>query len=153
MFTLKEVAARFGLKINTLRYWMKKNNDDCEANFYDFNLSFLTQRIKVRKKTLTPRVIVRSYEKLFIVDIEEFAREFHRYVDFIENTKNKKRSGNISWTNTAIECYSCQMNCKKCFNKDICLKISREKGEPPMKLMVRKLLDTIGKPNMINFNY
>ena len=85
MFTLKEVAARFGLKINTLRYWMKKNNDDCEANFYDFNLSFLTQRIKVRKKTLTPRVIVRSYEKLFIVDIEEFAREFHRYVDFIES--------------------------------------------------------------------
>ena len=146
MFTLKEIACEFGLKLNTLRYWLKKNYEDYENEFYDFNLLDLTQRIKIFKKTASARKISRSYEQIIILDIDEFKTEFDKYVYFIETFKKRRRIGNLCWTNSAIECYSANMNCEKCFNKAICCSVISRDGIPPMKNTVQKLLSQLGKP-------
>jgi len=146
MFTLKEIACEFGLNLNTLRYWLKKNSRDFESEFYDVNLLDYTQKIKIRKKTLSVKNIQRSYEQTMILDLEEFRKEFTKYVDYVENTKRKKRIGNLSWTNSAIECYTNNMSCEKCYNCEFCCSITSKDGIPPMKNTVKKLLSEIGKP-------
>lgn len=146
MFTIKEIASEIGLQTNTLRYWLKKNNEDFERNFYDFNLWDLIKKIKISKKTSAKRSIERFYEQYIVFDMEEFKDEFTKYLKYIENIKYKKKIGNLYWTHSAIDCYSCNMDCNKCFNKNICLNISNSDDEPPMKNTVKKLLEKIGKP-------
>ena len=150
MFTLKDIAHEFGLKINTLRYWIKKNNDDYEYGYYDFNLLDLTQRVKIYKKTLSAKKISRNYEQIIVLDLDEFKKEFDRYVKYIEDIKARKRMGNLYWTEAAIDCYCCQMNCEQCFNNRICNSLVFKNGEPPMKNTVRKLLSLLGKPQIKN---
>lgn len=148
MHTLIDTAQNFGLKLSTLRYWLRRNTEDCENGYYETNLMNLTQRILIKKQTASKRNIVRGYSQIIILDLEEFKTEFFKYVDYIEGSRNRKRDGNSYWTYTALECYSCSMNCKKCFNKEICNKVLPQNGEPPMKNVVKKLLKTIGKPNI-----
>ena len=147
MFTLEDIAAAFGLKINTLRYWIKKNNTDFERNYYDFNLADLIQKIKIYKK-VKGKIKGRKYEQYIVLDIDEFRTEYTKYLNYIEQIKNKKRTGNLSWSNSAIDCYSCNMICDECFNKEICSAVisNNPQDEPPMKHIVKKLLSEIGKP-------
>ncbi len=150
MYTLKDVAREFGLKINTLRYWLKRNNDDFENNCYNFNLKDLTQRIVIHKRICSSKKITRGYEQIMILDLEEFKEEFNKYISHIENLKKRKRFGNLYWTDAAIECYWSKMNCEKCFNRDICSSVANIRGEPPMKNVVKRLLSCLGEPQIRN---
>lgn len=151
MYTLSEIAQNFGLKLSTLRYWLKRNTEDCENGLYEFNLMDLTQRIQIQKRTATPKNFIRGYEHIIILDLNEFKEEFFKYTEFVETNKRKKANGNLYWTYSAIECYSCDMDCKKCFNKEICNKIVPQDGDPPMKNVVKKLLNSVGKPKIKQF--
>ena len=148
MYTLKDIASRFELSLNTLRYWLKKNEEDCKNEFYDFNLMELTQKIKIFKKTKSQRNIARSYEQIIVLDLDEFKFEFDKYLNHIESFKKKKRVGNLCWTTSAIECYSNNLKCEKCFNADICRSVTSSDAIPPMKITVKKLLQEIGKPQI-----
>ena len=47
MFTLKDIACEFGLKLNTLRYWLKKNTEDCENELKTYDEPEECQVLKV----------------------------------------------------------------------------------------------------------
>lgn len=146
MFTINDIAAEIGLQPNTLRYWLKKNNIDYNRNFYDFNLWDLIKKINIVSKRHNAKEHKRSYPQYIILDMEEFKTEFNKYVNYIENIKQKKRVGNLYWTNSAIDCYCAKMTCNNCFNQKICYSVCEFNSEPPMKNVVRKLLEQIGKP-------
>lgn len=146
MYTLKDIASRFELSLNTLRYWLKKNDEDCKNEFYDFNLSKLTQKIKVFKKTKSQRNIARSYEQIIVLDLDEFKFEFDKYLKYTEAFRRKKRVGNLAWTASAIECYSNNLECEHCLNFEICRSVTTPNAVPPMKITVEKLLQEVGKP-------
>jgi len=139
MFTLSEAAVLLGLKSNKLRYWLKKNCIEVEKELYDFSLTDLLQRLFRHKNG-------RKYKCFFILDFDEFRDEYEKYMEHVLSSKHKKRVGNFSWTQSAIDCFNCNMECKKCFNSEICLKFSSADSEPPMKNTVKKLLNILGKP-------
>jgi len=143
MYTLKEVASKIGFKIGTLRYWIRKNTRDFTLKDYDFNLMNL-----IEKETIgINKNIKREYSHDVISDLDEFKYEFFKYLRHIEVEKNKKRNSKFTWTNSAIDCYSCKMECRYCNNKYICENlINEETLEPPMKKVVQRLLKEIGKP-------
>ena len=153
MYSISDIASAFGLKTTTLRYWIDKNNKDCEKEIYDFNLSELMQSMNVFRKTATKNNIGRHYRQLIIFDLDEFKKEFFRYVNFRANYKKNKKYKNLYWTDSAVDCYNCKMDCRKCFNKDICESIVSKEEEPPMKRVVRLLLEKIGKPTINNMYF
>jgi len=150
MYSISDIAFAFGLKTTTLRYWIDKNNKDCEKGIYDFNLSDLIQTMNIFKKTASKNNISRHYKQLIIFDLEEFKNEFYKYVKFKANYRKKKKYKNLYWTNSAVDCYNCKMDCKKCFNRDICKSVVSKEVEPPMKRIVRILLEKLGKPPLNN---
>ena len=150
MFSIGDIACIFGMKENSVRYWLKKNEKDYECDFYEFNINSLLHKISTKHRIKNK--FTRHYTKYIVLDIEEFRYEFFKYVDFIKSIRQKKRAGKHCWTLSAIECYNCQMDCQKCSNKNICeLIVEDENDEPPMKAIVRKLLEEIGKPPNPNF--
>ncbi|MCQ2957468.1 MAG: hypothetical protein MJ180_01040, partial [Candidatus Gastranaerophilales bacterium] len=60
--------------------------------------------------------------------------------------KKRKKYKDLYWTNSAIDCYNSKMECSKCFNRDICESVVALGEEPPMKKIVRNLLDKLGEP-------
>lgn len=148
MYTINDLATEFGLHMHTFRYWLKKNSNDFERSFYDFRLMNLFKKIKIKKKVKNMPIVERNYIQYIVLDLEEFRHEFLRYLDFVESMRYKKKIGNVSWTNSAIDCYLANLDCNKCFNLHICEQFSSGDIEPPMKSTVRKLLIQIGKPRL-----
>ena len=150
MFTLKDASELLGLNINTFRYWLKKNNDDCDKGIYEIKLyNLLTKvRISTTTKNFKPS---RKYDRYIILDIEEFKKEFQKYSEFLIENKRRKRKRNLGWSYSAIECYERNMNCSKCTYKRICQSIAKKLPDmiPPMKKIVLKLLTEIGLPPRI----
>lgn len=143
MYTIKEVASKIGFKIGTLRYWIRKNAKDFASKYYDYNLMDLIEKENcgINKNNK------REYFHEAIENLDEFKYEFFKYLNHINAEKDKKRNSKFSWTNSAIDCYSCQMECRYCTNQSICKNLIKENDlEPPMKNVVKKLLKEIGKP-------
>lgn len=149
-FTIKDAAEYFNLNINTFRYWLSKNNADCERGIYDTNLYSLLAKVKLLGRNSITNSL-RIYERYIILDIEEFKKEFQNYTNFLKENKKRKRKRNLGWSTSAIECYQSNMICKKCINKKVCYSIARktEDKTPPMKKTVIKLLTELGLPPKI----
>lgn len=146
MYTLKDISAKLGISLTVFRYWIKKNQKDCEDNIYDFNFSELIEKVKIRKK-YPSKFAVREYAQYIVLDLEEFIEQYNRYTNFVENMKKRRGKGKWFWSVSAIECYQANMNCEKCFNKKICSSvILNPQDEPPMKTTVKLLLSKLGKP-------
>ena len=147
MYTIKAAAVYLGINVNTFRYWLKKNSDECENGTYETRLLDLTTKIKmpVRSKN---HIATRNYERYIILDMDEFQAEFEKYINFMKARKKRKRKGRLIWTETSVECYKNNLICKNCIYKKICLSIikSGDNTEPPMKKFVRKLLIELGLP-------
>ena len=151
MYTLKDASDLLELNINTLRYRLNKNADDCDMGIYETKLYNLLEKIKVvGKKTMSKKA--RIYERYVMLDLEEFKKEYKKYENFLKENKKMKRKDNLGWTNTAIECYQRGMNCKSCICEKICKKIANSKADkiPPMKKLILKLLAEIGLPPKIS---
>lgn len=116
---------------------------DFKLKYYDFNLMDL-----IEKETIgINKNIKREYSHDVIKDLAEFQNEFFKYLNYIEAEKDKKRNSKLNWTSSAIDCYSCKMECRYCDNKYICENlINEETLDPPMKKVVKRLLKEIGKP-------
>ena len=147
---MQDAADYLCININTLRYRIQRNEDDCDNGIYDVKLSNLMQKIKILGVNSQKR-FSRIYERYIILDLEEFAREFNNYLSYLKSRKLRKKQEKFGWTRSAVECYKAKTNCSKCTNAYICSSIakSRDDGIPPMKKMITELLDKIGLPPKI----
>lgn len=150
MYTLKDASKLLKLNINTLRYHLKKNSDDCDRGIYETRLYSLLEKIRVCGK-ISKTNTTRIYERYIILDFEEFKREFENYENFLKENKKRKRKHNLGWSVSAIECYQRGMKCPKCIYEKVCKKIASGKPDkiPPMKKLIPKLLTEIGLPPKI----
>ncbi len=147
MIGIEDLAKELGYKYNTFRYWLKRNEEDFNSGIYNFNLGSLKKKIgiylKNRKNTRSRKV----YYKYVIEDKEKFVKEFENYLKYIKEGKIKnKLYRSLNWTRSAFECYLAGCICQKCFNSHFCKRFLNKNIEPPMKKMVKKLLEKIGKP-------
>ena len=67
MYTLKDASELLELNINTLRYRLKKNSDDCDTGIYETKLYNLLAKIKVTGKNPKSNTL-RIYERYIILD-------------------------------------------------------------------------------------
>lgn len=150
IFNLKDASELLGLNINTFRYWLKKNSDDCDKGIYETKLYNLLSKVRIMGKTQNAK-LTRMYDRYIILDINEFKTEFQKYSDFLVENKRRKRKHNLGWSYSAIECYENNMECTKCNYKKICLSIAKRLPDkiPPMKKTVQKLLIELGLPPKI----
>ena len=149
IFTIKNASDILGLNINTLRYWLKKNSDDCDKGIYEIRLFNLLSKVRFASKTKNGKYI-RICDRYIILDMEEFKTEFQKYADFLKENKKRKRKHNLGWSASAIECYERQMRCSGCIYQRICSTIAAKKNNiPPMKKVVHKLLLELGLPPKI----
>lgn len=149
MYTLADASKILGLNINTLRYWLKKNSNDCDNGIYDIRLFNLLSKIRVKIKSKT-RKYVRLCERYIILDIEEFKTEFKKYENFLRENKRRKRKHNLGWSISAIECYERRLICRGCIYHNICNSLAvKNNNIPPMKQVVFKLLTELGLPPKI----
>ncbi len=145
MVGIEDLAKELGLKINTFRYWLKRNEDDFNSGIYNFKLMSLSKKtgFTPNKKTTNRKI----YYKYVINDKARFIQEFDNYIKYVKEAKRKsKLYRSLNWTRSSFECYIANCECKKCFNKNFCQNFINKNIEPPMKNTVRKLLDKIGKP-------
>ncbi|MCR4881342.1 MAG: hypothetical protein K6A44_05255 [bacterium] len=149
IFTIKDASEILGLNINTFRYRLKKNSDDCDNGIYEVRLYNLLSKVRVMTRSKKANYI-RFAERYIILDIDEFASEFKKYEEFLKENKKRKRKRNLGWSNSAIECYERHMICAGCLYRKICTSIAAKTNNiPPMKQVVYKLLSELGLPPKI----
>ncbi len=147
MYTIKDAADFLGLNINTFRYKLQKNNNDCNKGIYDTRLYNLMAKVRMVGKIVNKKAS-RIYERYMILDIEEFKKEFDNYNSFLQENKKRKRKHNLGWSYCAIECYERKMKCSGCIHEDICKRAAKSTSDkiPPMKKVIEKLLIELGLP-------
>lgn len=147
MYTLKDASDLMGLNINTLRYRLARNSDDCDRGIYETRLYSLLHKIRVIGKNSKTKA-ERMYERYIILDFEEFKTEYENYEKFLKENRKRKRKHNLGWSVSAIECFQRNMKCSKCACEKICKRIADKTPDkiPPMKKTIQKLLSELGLP-------
>ena len=145
MIEIEELSKDLGLKTNTFRYWLKRNEEDFNSGIYDFYLMSLCKKISFTPQNRTTNRKI--YYKYVVYDKKLFMNEFDNYIKYIKEAKRKsKLYRSLNWTRSAFECYIANFECNKCFNKHFCKRFLDKNIEPPMKKTVKKLLEKVGRP-------
>ena len=136
---LAEVANLLGIKPGTLRYWLKIP-DQRSAKLKEF---FFKKTI-IREELVGGVMRMRHREMWFIDEknIEEI-KEIGQQRKIREKRRFDKK---YSWSRSAIECYQAKYDCRICQNNYICGAYIRKGKFPPMRKIVKEMVEIYGIP-------
>ena len=132
---LSVVSDYIGVKVGTLRYWIKINEKIRQ---------FFHKKTIVREEFLCGKTRQRIREMWFadsskLEELKEIASK--------RKVREKKRfDKKYSWSRSAIECWQAQYDCKKCQNNYICSAFIKRGIFPPMQKIVKEMVERYGIP-------
>lgn len=125
MITIEELSKLTHIKINTIRYWIQKDEY--------FKKSFFWKEEKITSSARGRKYV----SKIYMCDEGDICR----IIDYIKAQKevNKIHS---KWTDIAIYCWERKMTCKGCNFEYYCSKFTH----PPLKKKVLEFVRLYGEP-------
>lgn len=125
MITISELSELTNIKINTIRYWIQKDEY--------FKKSFFWKEEKITSSARGRKYV----SKIYMCDEGDICR----IIDYIKAQKevNKIHS---KWTDIAIHCWERKMACKGCNFEYYCSKFTH----PPLKKKVLEFVRLYGEP-------
>lgn len=132
---ISEISKLLDTNDDTFRYWLKTSED---------LKTLLFKKTVIREEFSRGKYVKRRREMWFADsdNIEEIKK-----IALKKKCKEKRKyHGLYAWSRSALECYSAQYKCSKCINNYICSAFTRNGICPPIKRIVKEMVDKYGNP-------
>ena len=132
---LSEVAKILNSQIGTVRAWFKIS-DIFQSLFY---------KKTIIREELVGGVLKHRHRKMWFTNSEniEVIKEFWQKRKIKEKRRFDKK---YSWSRSAIECYQAKYDCRICQNNYICGAFLKKGLFPPMRKIVKEMVEIYGIP-------